>query len=281
MTKPELIQIDPCSPDYRLHPLYKDLPGQDDDGDQEFLALCDDIARRGVTDPIKVTPSKLICDGRRRSKAAKRQQLASIPALVVPEEEAVTIALASLCHRTHYTKGARAYLAYPHLKTAHDEAIRAEVKRRESGKRGPLPTQSATVGTVQELAVSIGVSKDVFEQAKKVHELFKDKDLKAVFEPKILAGEVGLGACIAGIAGQSATKGKGKRVNAQLDLFTGSFDSLTTRYRYWQKFDEDEKRAATASITTALTDMPDDLLSTFGEEVKAEITRRKRAAAQA
>jgi hypothetical protein len=165
----------------------------------------------------------------------------------VPESDINTALLACLLARPHYTKGQRAYLAYPFLEAfieeskarraanllkgtqkpaiLPDNASSADSGKRvdsseaassaDSDKRVFMPVYQFT-GTMEAAAEKLGVSVRLLQTARDIHKLFADPEkgakLREKFEPEILAtdenGAVkGLGALLAGITSSAATKG--------------------------------------------------------------------------
>ena len=115
----------------RPHKLVKDLPRWAED-DPQYLSLVDDIAARGIDQPLFVVGDAIV-DGVLRWRAAKRMQLASVPVVQRKEDEVPELAMQSMLQRRHLTKSARAYICYPLM----DKAWMA-VSRRQSSINNPL-----------------------------------------------------------------------------------------------------------------------------------------------
>jgi hypothetical protein len=260
---PQVTTIDPRA--LTVHPLARELPELADD-DSDFEALGADIKQRGIIHPLHINKQHQILDGRHRWRWAKILKLALIPVIIVPDVQAISIILESLLLRRHYTKGALAYSAYPMLREAYEEA-----------KKGPA--LSAASFSIEVQAERFGISERLYRQAKTVHQIFaKDQAYKDLELPKILSGDVGLGAVIAGHGGQEATKGKAKTTASGLKLFTRTWTDLAVRYEHWDKLEIDEKREACQAINTAVEKMPEDLLTNLSKRLKDEIQRRKQEA---
>lgn len=275
---PQIILEDPS--DLTIHPLAKPMPEWAND-DECFLSLVDDIRLRGIDQPILVDLERRVIDGRHRLRAAKRLQLKLVPTIVSEKFNVASLIVNSLIQRRHYSKGARAYLAFPLLEPAMEEARQRKLANLRHNTAEPVVTGESK--TVADLAASIGVGRDLFFQAKTCHETFeKHPELKEQFEPQILSGEMGLGAAIAGMAGQAATKNKpkAKALGGQLQLFTETFTQLRKRYHYWDKFDDDQKASATRSLQQNLGAMPDDLLKATYKALTKEIKTRKKQASE-
>ena len=256
MDKPQnVIQTDPA--DLTVHPDSKKMPEMPNDS-EEFLALVDDIADRGIDQPLLIDKQNRIVDGKNRWRAARRLQLKLVPTILVPDTDVASIIIGTLLNRRHYSKGARAYLAYPLMQKAWEEAVK---RKQECLKRGGSTLSALRdTKTVEELAESIGIGRTLFIQARDVHEAFEKKPkLREQFESDILTGETGLGAVKAGIAGQEKTKDKPRNQEDQFELFTSAWDTLNTRFKYWRKFDEEEKTEAIEKLQKTIKAMPPEL----------------------
>lgn len=275
-----------------IHPVAKGLPewGKED---PRFIALLEDIRTRGIDQPLIIDKQNRIMDGRHRWRAAKQLQLDEVPVIVRSEEEVFGIVVNSLLQRRHHTKSQLAYLTYPLMKDAFDEAHRRMLENLKKGNNSRSTLSGLRAKTVEDLADQIGISRALFFQAKEVHQVFgKDQakyefqtddgpieklTLKEFFERRILDAEkpAGLGAVLAGIAGMKATKGKAKHNPEQLDLFEGAFDVLSKRFVYWQKFDAEDKAKCKEIIRHTVAAMPQDLRAEFAAALR-EVEKAKK-----
>jgi gas vesicle protein len=195
---------------------------------------------------------------------------------------------------------------------AHDAAVEGALKCLHRGSNLPVSSSGRNGGikgspkTTSELAGELKISRETFDRAAKLHKVFAeetkplkwDKDtlrklhlstkkkwtIRQVFEPQILdrLKPMGLGAAVAGIssviqADRQGKKpgGKPKDSEKQLRLFTDTFKDLSTRFEYWQNFDDSTKSEARKEIRASFEQMPEDLLKTLSAEVRAEMQRRK------
>lgn len=225
-------------------------------------------------------------DGRHRLWAAEIAGLHSIEGdlTVMPFHE---LAVRSLCERNHLTKGARAYTVWPLLAThveANKEARKARLipgARQKKEKGEPLETALSAVSremTVEELAerefpeaetkaleklaADYGIGDTLLKQARRVHEIFaRRKDLKAENESRILKGELGLGAFLAGMAGKEATEGKERAKTSAADLLRRSFRDLTIRFapERWTEIPEPERPTVAGELIETILTMPADV----------------------
>ena len=249
------------------HPATGHVPLSPEDS-EEITILVRDIQERGVDQPIMVVPDKLkglwlLVDGRHRFAGAKQAGLSEIPAIVRKESEVPGIILSSLVLRKHFTKGALAYIAYPlvaeklckeggnganQYRTIEQPSIESTVAHlpRETGKPDPF-SDSDTPFSAELLGEQFGFGRDLFFQAKRLHEIFaQDAAYKARIEPHILSGETGLGAAIAGFAGKATTKGvtptaaKYLLLNARgqcAGLMPKALITLENGFKQWPKLD--------------------------------------------
>ncbi|NJL18947.1 MAG: hypothetical protein HC901_01155 [Bdellovibrionaceae bacterium] len=224
-------QIDPCLAGIRPHACIRHIP-QWPDNSPRMEALRHEMQRTGFCAPVLMTAKHEVVDpdSRERWRAARALQLECIPVQIIDESQADTVFFHALLQRRHLTKSALAFLAYPRIAFAHEEARAHALKMIK--KTNDLPSD-INVGrapkTVDELAGSLGISPSLLKEARRVHEIFaKDAAFKAQMEPRLLAepigGEheqhrpVGLGAIIAGYAGK-ANEDKARADRSQLELF--------------------------------------------------------------
>ncbi|ODU25026.1 MAG: hypothetical protein ABS95_01215 [Verrucomicrobia bacterium SCN 57-15] len=234
-----------------IHPALHGMPRWQED-DPQFEALARNIHARGFIYPIKITENDLIVDGRHRWWVALRLKFDEVPCQVVPEKETTALIIDTILQRRHYTKGALAYMLVPLC--------------------GTKKSQEA-------LAQEGGVSRALIQQATEVRAIFEQSEEGAEYrdfiEPKILAGEIGLGAVIAGWAGRQATKGQSKKIADQVKLWDRTLGDLTNRFKAWDKFGEAEKLQVVSKLGATVESMPTDLLGKLTLKITAEVKRRK------
>lgn len=252
------------------HPLLRGV-WQLPENSQAFLHLVESIRRNGVLQALLVTSDGKIADGRHRWRGAKIAGLDEAPCSIVSSDRAREIALETLTARRHLTtKGQLAYGAYPLFADRH-EMICAQ--RQEglqegayfSGKSGPSAT---------ELASELGVSRDLFFQAARLHALFEEnEELRAEWEPRIMDPDepIGLGAAIAGMAGKAATIGA-KRAptrNSALARFTSAWGNLGKCAVGWSRWNDESRDTAAEAVRGAISSMPDPLLDVLRDSLRA------------
>ncbi len=267
------------------------------------------IELRGLLQPLIVTPQDEIVDGRVRFEDGRKLGLTEFPCIVHPDAEAAAIIVESLVARRHYTKGARAYLLAHLLEEAAEANKVARADQLLIGKTLRNPTELGFGKTEGDFAMQFGFSAELIRQAKAVHVQFRkaDKarvdwrgkfpdlvkqadalaagreaeplpsfaeaypdDLRARFEPKILAGDAGLGAVIQAIVGKLSTEGmpKGSSSHAQL-LFDG-WDTAFQRLTRWEKLQPKERESFVAKVPTWVKSIPADLRQVIARELLAD-----------
>lgn len=301
-TAPAIVLRNPK--DLHEHPLLKNQPKWADN-DPRFLALCDSVREQGVIEAIKVTADDAIVDGRHRWRAAKKMQV-DVPTLVVAEEDAAGIILGSLLNRRHYTPGQRAFVLAGVIQEAFTEAQ----NRMLAGKKKNPANSVRRVKTPDEWAAEIGVSPRYLQQARELHELFKDTEKRSLtdrdgllgeevtfrefFEPRIMADEepYGLGAALTGIKthlalnaaaakGRAHTGGKPKAVEKQLDLFDDAIKDSIKRFKYFEKFDDDTRAKHFQTIRAKADGLPAEQcesIAAYHQRVAREFTAAAKAA---
>jgi hypothetical protein len=252
-----------------LHPLVANLPRWADDS-AEMTDLTRDIAARGIDQPLLVTVCAergcyLLIDGRHRFAAARLAGLEQVPVLEREEEEAADIVLHSLVNRRHFTKSAQAYLCYPVL---------AAMAPDKPGRRNQS-IESTNSKSIEDLCADLGFSRDLYFQAKQIHEKFSSRpDLRERFEPSILAG-AGLGAVIAGMAGQEATLKKGKVTSAPEQLLFQAFSDVRVRFERWDKLPATKREKVASQFCDVVTALPSEVQDAAYETLTALRRHRK------
>lgn len=240
-----------------------------------FLSLVESIKEQGLLEPLKITAAKQVVDGRHRLRACRAAGFESVECIVVPDDRVGEIAVATLFERRHMvTRGQLAYAAYPLFAAGHRELQR---RNAELIKRGAQPGESST-GSVEGYASAVGVSRDLFLQAARLHELFDaDPELRAEWEPKIMAPEmpIGLGAAIAGIRGQETSVGRTPQRNSALHNWEVAWRNITRPAGRWNRWTEQEREYATTVLRDEFAKLPDPVLDAVRDALRA--TRRQRA----
>ena len=265
----EIQFIDPK--DIYEHKLLKRLPPLAAD-DPSVLAIAQSILDLGrIEEPLKVTERGELVDGRRRMAAARRLKLETVPCLFVTDTEVPLLILAQLAARSHFTKGQRAYLAYPFIEDAHEEAKRRNLERISCGGLKGVVSYSIRNGqTTVVFAEQLGVSRELFDQAAKVHKIFEENPLyKEQMEPKIMDPDdpVGLGAVIAGFTGQQATKGGKRHETNRWSRLRDGFASIKKWSPFWSDLEAPDQMKMATLIRETIDKMPDGLRSLIAKEI--------------
>lgn len=259
-----------------IAPLIKDQPRWPE-SEPRFQSFVKDVRERGIQEPLRVDENGVLWDGFDRLRAAKRLRLTEVPVLPCKSTEGPDIAFGSFVQRKHATKGQRVYAAYPYFAAKHAAAKeRAQAIRQSGGKI----IDTAASESVDAMATELGVSPDLFQQAARLHEMFKaNPDLKGEFEPKIMCDDdpISLGAAIAGIKGKQATDGKARNPSrgGRIGLFRDALIGVSGRLKYYERFTDEEKAEATAVVQRTVSMMPPDLRGEFRRAIaRAEKEQR-------
>ena len=196
----------------QYHSILRELPGIWPDDSESMQALVEDIATRGIDEPLLVVQcdedgsnipgSYFLADGRHRLRAAQLAGLDEVPVIVREDHEVADIILSTLVHRRHYTKGALAYLAWPLLQPT--IPVRGGDRRSSQFSNG---TQ-CRLKTKKEISAALGTCQRLLTHAKQTHYFFsldqpyrwgvkgaKDAVVatcRKFWEPLLLSGEAGL-----------------------------------------------------------------------------------------
>jgi hypothetical protein len=268
MTKGAIVVRDPV--ELRVHPLARGLPDWPA-RDARFEALLADLRERGQDQPLLITADNQILDGRKRWRMAGPLQWPELECRVVPEQHTTQALLASLVQRKQYTKGALAYVAFPLMEPAWEEARHRKMAMLKRGTTSPSSIESTTGKTIEAFAAMLGFCRDLFFQARQIHGLFlKHPKLKAEFEPRIIEDEIGLGACLAGIAGKLGSEDKSPQRSRKLELLIGAFATAGKRFGYWAEFDGEARAVAARELNGLLDAIPPEALA-LARKLKKEV----------
>ncbi len=246
------------------HSLLSDQPRWASDT-PELLALAADIAERGIDQPLIVCETQegystgsdyYLLDGRHRFMAAKLAGLQTVPCVIREEADAREIILHSLIERRHFTKGQRAYLAWPMIAPSVEENKKA--RKYQTSKSKVHSVHFGTL-TLEEWAKKLGVSLRLLNQASDLFSIFEDDpEYREIVEDKILGSDpdggapMGLGAAIAGSAGRQATKNAPRPATTYLMLdATGrlggvlpkALTSLRSGFERWSEIEDPKAKA--------------------------------------
>ena len=239
----------------------------------DSLAMVRSVSELGILTALKVCKGRIV-DGRLRQRGALGAGLAAVPFEEVPEEDVASIIVHSLLARRHYTKSALAYLGYPIMENALAESRRRRVANLQIGVNPSNPRSSIswTIGNSGDLAEQLGVSRALFLMAAAIRKKFGAAPaLRIEWEPKILSGEMALGAVQQAISGKIAanegkTVPKGDANQLMLDLFS----TAKVRLDRWEKLAPKQRDAAKEKfVTDFLANLPEELLDAAEEYLES------------
>lgn len=255
-----------------FHPATRDIPYSHEES-EELNALTRDVAERGIDQPVMVVANGKnawwLVDGRQRFSAAMGAGLKTIPAILRNEEDVPGIILASLVLRKHFTRGALAYISVPFLAPAAEASKARKRANTLVGTQRQETESDENAVTLEQECVKLGFSIDLYQQAKRVHEIFEENaDYKAKIEPQILSGETSLGGALAGYGGRASTKDKAKPAanylvldkqgNAQ-GLMPKAIITLANGFKSWAKLDLAARAALKKEWDELTALVPEDL----------------------
>ena len=235
----------------------------------EWAAFVADVKERGIIVPIKVALIKAkltIVDGRHRCKAALEAGLKQVPIERVPEDQALALMESTMIGRQHLTKGQRAYAAV----VLHPEVA---IEPSQGGRPTKTPALSAGVSDMPTLSAKFGVSLRLIEQACQLYrELDASKTLRAKHEWRVFAG-FGLGAILAGLAGDESTTGKPRA--AKDNTITKALSPLNGFWAYYPGLKGEAKDNAFTDAVALLSARQDFEFVEFMAELSAEAIKQR------
>jgi len=282
-------------------------------GTPEWATFVADIREHGVKEDLLICGDEVV-DGETRRQGAIEADQAEVPVREVSKGEVATIILRNLHRRNLPSESAKAFMMYPFMATAHEEARIRWVERLRANPGGSKvhavdfreEKGSKFVEKVEDFAGGYGIGRSMFFNAAKLHEFFKDDTRRTItdrdgltedgvtfaeFYTKRIMGltdvkPYGLGGIVAGIqqildlerkgkAGQAHPGGRAKEAQHQFELFTTTFTrDMKNRFDYWAKFEPEDRTKALTEIGGALETAPEDFLAGLQAKIKAELRRR-------
>jgi hypothetical protein len=225
--------------------------------------------------PLQITHGNVVVDGETRRQGAIAAGLDDVPVEFVDDGEVNTIIYREMLLRRNLTKGALAYLV---VRTGILDGAFQEACQRQKAvlKKGQvLRNDSVVTGTIEEVAAGMGLSRDLLFQARKVLAIFADDDAYRVdIEPKIIAGEVGLGAVIAGHAGRKTTAGVERIDRPQEILFKTGLRTLFLRAWRWP--DRSQMRVAVRAEIEQVEPEQLELVEEVAQTIKQCVSQRRK-----
>lgn len=236
-----------------IYSLISEMPRWADDS-EDMQALAADIKARGIEQPLFAVKTDhghskkdhyYVVDGRHRFFAAKIAGLKEVPVIVRDEAEASDIILHSLTQRRHLTKGQQAYICYPVIA----DGLNGNGVTNHTGK------------SFDAAADSLGFSRDLLFQAKKLHEYFSDHaEMREKYEPRLLSGELALNLILRAAKGEEATSGKGREDDSEKNLLMDAFHSVTVRVaRAWSTAEPSDRLIVCHKAASEMATWPEDL----------------------
>lgn len=244
------------------------------ESDARFAALVEDIREHGILEPLRITTAGEVVDGRHRLRAARQLKLDEVPCAVLHTGlDPAGIAISSLANRRHVSsKGQLAYAAYPLFARHHEELRRANRAN---------PREASQAGTIEDIVGKLGIGREIFKQAARLHDAFaKDAGLKDRWEPLIMAADdpIGLGAALAGIAGQQASTDQTPKRNSHLARWVSAWSHVARPAQAWDRWDEVQRAKAGEAVSAAIEALPDPLLDVVTTALRT--ARRSRSGAE-
>lgn len=244
-----------------VHPAAQAIPRLAEDS-PEFWGILASIATAGIIEPLKIKSGSVV-DGRERQRAAILLRYATVPCIEIADGEVTSVIFHSLLARKHYTKSALAYIAQPIFEATLSEARKRQLDNLKAGIEIPERQLSGLSGkTAEDAADRLGINRQFLFVARNIRGHFaKNPALKDHFEPRILSGELGLGAVMQGIAGWNSTKGQPKQEREQLLLWAEKIKGFgdPRKWAGWDKATPEVKEFVRTELRKAIESWPEDI----------------------
>jgi len=246
--------VDPAS--LRNDPELDRLWPLEPEGEPSEAAFIDDVAARGVLDPLKVSPDgRFVWDGRRRLRAAKRnpERIRTVMVERFPAKDRLAVIMDSLMHRRHLSESARIYLTYDFWAAILKSFKRVKNLRKPLSESEEANDPSGEVG-LSGLAVKWGVDRKNFQRCRTVSKLFAEHpDVRDEWEPKLLSGKASFWNILSGYKGLLAGKTHAGQAPGQFRApavrqWFGAVKTIGVRLKDFESLTEKDKRAIRAEL---------------------------------
>lgn len=207
-----------------------------EDAAQAWAAFCQDVATRGVKEPLKVVRIKggwQVVDGRHRLCAAQKAELQEVPCQHVSSRDIPNIIAANVIGRRHFSKTARAWMAV---------TMFPQVADAKAGNPQLLLSNNSDSISQTALAVRFGVSQALLSQVCDLYRKYKPSaKLFAQAEWLVWSG-ASVGGIEAGLGFQSASEADPSKItktstwNTAVKAGTGLVRRLEA-FEQWQPAD--------------------------------------------
>lgn len=154
---------------------------------EDWQAFRQDVAARGVQDPLKVIRGPegwQVVDGRHRLKASEEAGLETVPCVETTEAEITNVIAANILARRHVTKTARAWLAVTLFPQVLESKVGGDQKSAEKKSLRQIRNDFSQTS----LAQRFGVSQDTMSRVCKVYEAARKLSAFASFEWNVWRG---------------------------------------------------------------------------------------------
>lgn len=267
------LQLDPAV--LADHPLLAHIPVWAPDS-EEFKSLRESLRTDGQLYEILVDSDRRVVDGRNR-----RNALAAlgrpVTARVVAAAEVSTIIFRTLMQRRHMGKGARAFLAVPLVQPLIEAAKARKMAILKAG--GSITDSIGDAQSLEQIALDVGVSKDVFDQARQLHELLEKAapEVRADLTARVIEGELGLGYACTALANTRDAAVRATRLDKRQQhdrLFTSALPKLSL---HWEAATPNQRESIVENFRSEVAKWPVELLEEAETALRAALKRAQQA----
>lgn len=222
------------------HPLVQNLPILPKES-ADYKRIKESIAGEGIREPLKCVANNdtlLVLDGLHRLAIADELEIKELPYQNIETKELLAFVCASVV-RTGWTKSALAYRMWP---------LFAALAHKSQGR--PKLGNDFPILSCEEIAVKIGVSKKLVDQAKRAHQFFsKHPKKREELEPLILTNLIPLH--------RVGPEGRSSRSSpSPITAIESRIRRLSEPFVAWEQLDADAQLHATNLVAEAVRNLP-------------------------
>ena len=259
------------------HPIADRIPLHPEDH-PEIVALVASLHDEGQQENLHCNTKGEVFEGRHRLiYGHKLAGIDQFKVIVEPDDVAATKALHTALARRSFNQGQKALIIVQLFDSTAEER---KARSLSNLKKSKNPQESPTANncpTMSELAALHGVSETYLKGALRIAALTNDAKRDKLIA-RIMAGEVQLGAAVAGLAGGEATAGAPKKAHNYFKLLGNGFSSLKRFGKGFRMITNPREAAAVVREAEAMADgLPEPLVKAVLRGCKERLAELKKS----
>lgn len=262
--------------DLSTHPIADRVPMVSPDH-PEAVALRASIYEDGILTPLHCDGKGRVFEGRHRLREGKAAGLTEFPCIICADDSAATQAMDTALARRNLNQGQRAIIIAQLFGASAKERDARRLSNLKKGQNAQETPKGNQIVTRFEMARLHEVSEAYLKGADRIIDLTNEANRDKLIA-RIMAGEVQLGAAVAGLAGGEATAGAPKKAHNYFKLLGNGFASLKRFGKGFARITNPRETAAVVREAEAMASgLPEPLVKAVLRGCKARVAELKKS----